>query len=374
MKRLTNPVPQFLDNEGEILSGGSIGFYENGSTSIKKNTYNADGGAENLNPLPLTGEGRVPSCWGDGIYTLVLRAAPIAPLTDFEDGEIIWVRNGYEFGESAGQFGDWSPNERYDLNEIVRYIDGLYYLSESNGNIGNYPNVSGVNWSQIGFLRYWNADKDGGYLTDDIVIKSGKLYRSTVDDNETTPPSASWEDLTFNNSVTGDFEVGGEITSGGAPVAVVYSVIKTVSQNKNSTTTYSADSDLQLSGLPSGRYNLTGLILWTGNSSTSNGIKMRIGSAINISADYIVYTGTKNALPVSTSAVPALSATARSSSDSGIHLLPSSAGATDHIIINGYFEVALSGGGFTMHWAQETSTATDTTVLQYSSLTAIKVG
>lgn len=362
MKRLTNPVPQFLDNDGELLSGGSLGFYENGSTSIKKNTYNADGGAENLNPLPLTGEGRVPSCWGDGIYTLVLRAAPIAPLADFEDGEIIWVRNGYEFGESAGQFGDWSPNGRYDLNEIVRYTDGLYYLSESNGNIGNYPNVSGVSWSQIGFLRYWNADKDGGYLTDDIVIKNGKLYRSTVDDNETTPPSASWEDLTFNDSVTGDFEVGGNldviggITSGWSGVARRHSTL-TITND----TILNIDPDLSISGLVSGWYHVNGVVVWNSSAGgAANGLKITMDGDGTTNLQKFAWINSASA------------AGAPSSSTASSAVFESASSSDETLCFSGM--IRLDSGGVLSVWVAQNVSSATAILIKWGSLTVTRVG
>lgn len=362
MKRLTNPVPQFLDNEGELLSGGSIGFYENGSTSIKKNTYNADGGAENLNPLPLTGEGRTPSCWGDGLYTIILRAAPIAPLTSFEDGEIIWVRHGCEFGEGSGQFSDWSPNKRYEINEIVRYSDGLYYISEDNGNLANYPSTATEKWSQIGFLRYWNADKDGGYSVDDIVIKSGKLYRSITDGNVTSPPSAAWEDLTFNDSVLGDFEVGGNldviggITSGWTGVARRITTLSITSD-----TTLNIDSELSVSGLVSGWYYASGAVVWNANSGgAGNGLKITMDGDATTSLQKIAWVNS-----------PPAAGTPSSSTD--ISAVFESSSADDNILsFSGM--IRLDSGGALSVWVSQNVSSATSIVVKYGTLTVTRVG
>lgn len=201
MKRFINPVPQFFDNEGNILSGGKVNFYENGSTTTRKNTYNSNGGSENLNPLPLTADGRIPSCWGDGQYTVVVTDA---------DGVQIWQRNDVEFGSDDGQFSDWSPVRNYAQSEIVRYTDGNYYKSLSNNNIGNAPDVATTKWSQLAFIEYWNADYPGGYAEDNIVINGGYLFRSKINNNESlTSDTDDWENLSFNDFIDGDLTVTG---------------------------------------------------------------------------------------------------------------------------------------------------------------------
>lgn len=211
MKRFVDPAPQFF-NGGIMLSGGKVNFYENGSTTTRKNTYNANNGSINTNPVVLSDEGRLPPCWGEGLYTVVVTDA---------DGVQVWHRNDVEFGSDDGQFSDWSAVRNYAQSETVRYTDGNYYISESNNNIGNAPDVATTKWSKIAFIEYWNEDKPGGYAEDAIAIKDGYLYRSLSDDNEFDPSVTGWENLTFNNNISGTLTVTEGVKVGNSSVVAV---------------------------------------------------------------------------------------------------------------------------------------------------------
>jgi hypothetical protein len=206
MKRFINPVPQYFDNDVNILSGGKVNFYENGSTTTRKNTYNANNGSINTNPVVLSSDGRLPPCWGEGLYTVVVTDA---------DGVQVWQRNDVEFGGDDGQFSDWSAVKNYAIKEIVRYTDGDYYISQSNNNLGNAPADDSASWSKILFIEVWNTNKPGGYAEDDVVVDGGYLFRSKIDDNESlTSDTDYWENLTFNNSIVGSFSVSEGIDLG----------------------------------------------------------------------------------------------------------------------------------------------------------------
>ncbi len=205
MKRFINPVPQYFLNNGDLASSGFLHFYENGSTTTRKDTYNApDGVTKNLNPVPLSGAGRVPSIFGEGLYTV--------ECTD-NDGVQLWLRHDIEFSGTEGQFSDWSAVVSYDLNDIVRYTDGYYYKSDVVSNIGNNPSTATTKWSRIAFIETFNSSKAGGYDIGSIVDSGGYLYRSNANDNTNTPPHATWDNLTFNNSIVGNFSVSATTTT-----------------------------------------------------------------------------------------------------------------------------------------------------------------
>jgi len=208
MGLMINPAPTFTLNNGDIASEGKLHFFENGSTSIRKPVYLDPELVNQLNnPLTLTDAGRLPTCFGTGTYTIVLESA---------DEVQQWVRNDIAIDDMTGQFADYSSVKIYLTNEIVRYTDGNYYFSLKNNNRGNVPADNSEWWSQIGFLEFFNSSKaaDNAYELNDIVISGGFLYRSLENDNGDTPPSAKWANLTFNDSVAGDFAVGGGITIG----------------------------------------------------------------------------------------------------------------------------------------------------------------
>ncbi len=209
MKRFVNPVPQFLLNNGDLASSGKLYFYENGSTVNKKDTFADEKGTiKNQNPVILSGEGRVPTIWGEGLYSVVFKSS--------EDVQQ-WVRHGVELDGSDGQFSDYSPNINYRKNEIARY-DGSYWISDLSGNLGNTPGPSSSKWTKITFIFSFNPAKAGGYATNDIVNNLGLLYRSTTDNNTTEPPGGTWQNLTFNDSIAGNFSVGGILDAGSARI------------------------------------------------------------------------------------------------------------------------------------------------------------
>lgn len=206
MGLMINPAPTFTLNNGDIASEGKLHFFENGSTSIRKPVYiDPELNSQLNNPLTLTDAGRLPTCFGTGTYTIVLESA---------DEVQQWVRNDIAIDDMTGQFADYSSVKIYLANEIVRYVDGNYYFSLKNNNRGNAPSVNSEWWSQIGFLEFFNSSKAdaNAYKLNDIVIDGGFLYRSLENNNGDTPPSAKWANLTFNDSVSGNFTVGGDLT------------------------------------------------------------------------------------------------------------------------------------------------------------------
>lgn len=358
MKLYTNPVPQYFDNEAELLSGGSIGFYENGSTTTKKNTYNADGGALNTNPVVLTAEGRLPQVWGDGLYTVICRKKPVSPFTDPEDGEVVWTRHGYEFGVNEGQFTDWNANENYDLNDFRKY-NGKYYRSETSNNIGNIPDVSTTQWSEVAFLDYWNADKPNGYDQDAIAIKNGYLYRSLSDNNTSDPTVTGWENLTFNNSITGNLTVSGTVTSASQLVA-----LKTGNQTVTSSTILVDVTDLALTLENGVKYAIRAHIRWNAGATTANGIKVSFVGGAHSSFMWLANTNasTANADPTANATGGSLQFTK----------MPNAAAAADEVII---FDAVVTGSASTykMQFAQAVSDAIGTQISANSFIIATRL-
>ena len=60
----SNPNPQFLDSNGDPVSGGKVDFFEAGSTTIRQDTFTDKSltpGNENPNPIILSADGRSPT-------------------------------------------------------------------------------------------------------------------------------------------------------------------------------------------------------------------------------------------------------------------------------------------------------------------------
>ena len=88
--RYSNPVPQYTDANGELLSGGKMFFYTAGTTT-KKDTYTTSAkSVANANPLILNSRGEpTPDIYLDGSYKVVL-----SPSTDTDPPtNAIWTRD-----------------------------------------------------------------------------------------------------------------------------------------------------------------------------------------------------------------------------------------------------------------------------------------
>lgn len=188
--RFINPVPQFWLDNGDLASSAKMYFYENKDYSTPKETYSQpDNTIPNTNPVILDGQGRMPPCFGDGLYSVKFYSA---------DGSLQWTRDDVSLASEAGQFADWSPAKPYSIGDVAKdTIDGEYYrLWGAPSNLGSQPSSSPLLWEKIIFITEYVTGKL--YSEGATVSKDGFLYRSEVDSNSTPPPSANWQDLTFN--------------------------------------------------------------------------------------------------------------------------------------------------------------------------------
>lgn len=188
--RFINPVPQFWLDNGSVASFGKMYFYENKDYSTPKDTYSQpDNTIPNGRPVPLDGHGRMPPCFGDGLYSVKFYSA---------DGSLQWTRDDVSLASEAGQFTNWSPAKIYSIGDVAKdTIDGEYYrLWGAPSNVGSQPSSSPLLWEKIIFITEHVTGKS--YSVGDTVSKSGFLYRSETDANITSPPGANWQDLTFN--------------------------------------------------------------------------------------------------------------------------------------------------------------------------------
>jgi len=74
MAQFNNPFIQHFDDIGKVLSGGKLTFFEDGSTTVLKNTF-TDAGltVPNTNPVILSQSGREPPIFLDGTYRVTLQ-------------------------------------------------------------------------------------------------------------------------------------------------------------------------------------------------------------------------------------------------------------------------------------------------------------
>jgi flagellar hook assembly protein FlgD len=364
MSRFINPVPQYFLNDGSMASSGRLKFFVNKDYSTLKDTFSGDedGSPANTNPLVLDGSGRLPPCFGEGLYSVKFYAYD--PQQPDGLGELQWTRDDVSLSELSGQFDSWSPIESYSIGDKVKASSGDYYESLQNGNKGNNPLSSPSYWSKVIFITTYNQNTT--YPANYIVEYLGRLYRSIAGGNlNHTPPSTEWENLTFNNSVTGNFNVTGTITA----LNTTKTAVKNNSTQRNNTTVASNDPDLVIAGLAvDSWYKVSALLSWSGTGSATYGIKVNI-SLVDASPGQIFYIDS-----TSSGSNSAPTANHFDSLLSGFNKLPNVSSVREPLLIEAMIKTNASGSpSLAIEWAQSVSGANFTNVHAGSFLTAIKL-
>lgn len=179
MARLSNPVPQYLDGNGNPVAGGKVTFFNVGTT-VKKNIY-TDPNFQNPteNPVILDASGRLPDIFIDGGYKVRLQKP---------DDTLVWERDNVAGDITSGSFETWNPEFIYELGFLVKGTDGNYYVSLVDNNIGNDPTAQpSASWTQIKFTRVWNSLE---VYSEGLIVQAsdGGLWVSLVDNNLNNNP------------------------------------------------------------------------------------------------------------------------------------------------------------------------------------------
>lgn len=195
MARLINPVPQYLDGNGDPYASGLLYVYEAG-TNTEKTTYaDQDLTIPNTNPVELDAAGRVPNVFYDGVARLVLRDSDMVQ---------VWEADNVGEGGAFEQLADWQNFVTYELNDFV-FRDGLLYQSLINGNQGNDPSLTAgnnANWEEVRFLGTYNAAITYG-IGDVVRATNGTLWRSLVGSNTNNLPTTD-SGVNWSPAVAGD--------------------------------------------------------------------------------------------------------------------------------------------------------------------------
>lgn len=357
MKRFTNPVPQYLTIAGEIASYGKLYFLEAGSDDLNDTiTIYGDlaGEAPIHNPVTLYDSGRIPAIYGDGQCRV-----------KFIDSTGVhqWTRD-YDFVDESGQYDDWSSQRSYNLDEISRYANGKYYRSLQNNNLGNNPTTALNYWSEIPLIEYFNSSRPGGYGDGDVVIFGGQFYLSLADGNEETPPHANWQNLSFGNSITGNFTVTGAVSAGG--FSGYGHADKLVARKTSNQTVVNSISlvdcaDLSLTLINSAVYHVKGFFICNYGATSSNGIRLSVTGG-TVSGQ--LFTANSNTSSSNLAAVDNVNIP--------FTKLPNGSAGIDEIITYDAVVVG-AGAAFKLQFAQNNADAIGTVIRQNSILTATRV-
>ena len=180
MTRFVNPVPQFLDGNGDPYSNGLMYFYEAGTNTFKNTYADSDETIANTNPVELDAFGRIPNVWYTGLARVVLKPA---------DGGQGWERDLVGSGDAFENFSEWQSFVLYDQNDFV-YRNGLLYRSLIASNQGNDPALTpsaNANWEEVRFAGTYNSAITYG-VGDFVRTQSGNLWKSLVANNAANDP------------------------------------------------------------------------------------------------------------------------------------------------------------------------------------------
>ena len=198
--RFNNPVPQYLDNSGNVLAGGKLYLYESASNTLKT-LFNASNKQTQIaNPVVFDASGRTPEIFFEGTARAIL--------TNSDDVQI-WDRDPVNSENLQVNLSLWSAAIAYEQFDFVRGSDGNYYQSKTNDNLNNDPTISpnnDPNWEQIFFNDVWNNQTT--YPERALVWENEVQYRSRAPSNRANQPSASptqWE-LTVPGLKNSDWE------------------------------------------------------------------------------------------------------------------------------------------------------------------------
>lgn len=180
MSRFGTLDTRYLDAAGDPLGGGKIYFYESGTTT-DKTTY-SDVAQSVANPQPYVldaGGAQGTAIFFSGQAKAVLQDANGTQITSIDP-------IGAEVTDSG--FADWSASQTYDLNDLVKGGDNLFYISVTNGNVNHNPTTpSPIYWMRIRFLDTWNTNYF--YSTNDVVESGGILWISLSGTNKGNTPA-----------------------------------------------------------------------------------------------------------------------------------------------------------------------------------------
>jgi hypothetical protein len=138
---------QYFTDDNVVAGGGSVTFYEPGTTTLKDTYSDSALTILNTNPVLLDAAGRLPNVFFAGLAKAVLKDS---------EGEIIETRDPVgDFDSGTEAFTTWAADVEYPVNAVVAGSDGYFYVSQVNPNIANDPTTSPTEWKllveQLGF-------------------------------------------------------------------------------------------------------------------------------------------------------------------------------------------------------------------------------
>lgn len=173
MARFGSIGTQYFDDAGDPLSGGTLTFYESGTTTLKDTYSDVEQTIANTNPVVLDSAGRQPNIYFSGSAKCILKTSA---------GVQIEVRDPVGDAASRVAFSAYSALITYSKNDIVISSD-LYYRSLVNANLGNAPATSPASWELFTMLNVTAAGSDILEGVAGVRLSAADQYYYTTGDN-----------------------------------------------------------------------------------------------------------------------------------------------------------------------------------------------
>lgn len=192
-ERFVSPFARFFTSDLKTLPGAKLYFYENGTTTPKTIYQDPFKTNAHANPVVAGSLGYAadtfPPIFLDGTYTVELQ----------NSGSVVqagWPVNNVGGEQSDGAFDLYSPIVSLLAGQIVTGSNGLYYVSQQNGNLNNDPTISANRpawWVELKLSTGYNAAST--YSAGEWVIYSGDWYKCKAAATGQTPSvsSAFWD-------------------------------------------------------------------------------------------------------------------------------------------------------------------------------------
>ncbi len=170
----------------------------------------------------------------------------------------------------------------------------------------------------------------------------------------------------INISGSGGVSTTSSLTTSTANISGTYAAFKAANTSRASTVTVTDDPDLVLTSITSGTYLVTAYLPWSQATTSTQGINYRINYTGTVTGSLLQQDIRNNA----GSFLAAGSFTANTTSASG----STGIGTTgqDYLKIQGIVTVSTSGT-LSVQWAQNSSSANNTTLLAFAYLTAQRI-
>jgi len=178
MSRFINPAPQYRPNS-------KLFFFKSGTNSQLITYKDQFEIIENTHPALTDSLGVVPNIFFSGSAKLIV----------LDENNVQYIERDPVGGEKElGNFTLWDFLVTYNENDIVEALDGDFYKSLSNGNVGNDPITIANKWELFKLIGVWNTNII--YSIGDVVLSTiGNLWKSltvTAANDPETDNGTNW--------------------------------------------------------------------------------------------------------------------------------------------------------------------------------------